>query len=117
MYNLITNTDNQWNSVLDKPLYVKDVQGYWTCTSDGDNKLGFFAAVETNQGWWIRHCIVEDGIGLCVVGSDYNEPAPWGIGDVTYWINIPFFPLSCKHKNMTRSDGLDKCLDCGARNY
>ncbi len=23
----------------------------------------------------------------------------------------------CKHENITRSDGLDECLDCGARNY
>lgn len=23
----------------------------------------------------------------------------------------------CQHKNITRSDGLDECLDCGARNY
>lgn len=23
----------------------------------------------------------------------------------------------CKHKNITRSDGLDECLDCGVKNY
>ena len=23
----------------------------------------------------------------------------------------------CKHENITRSDGLDECLDCSARNY
>ena len=24
---------------------------------------------------------------------------------------------SCKHENIIREDGLDECLDCGARNY
>jgi len=26
-------------------------------------------------------------------------------------------PKKCKHKNITMSDGLSECLDCGVRNY
>lgn len=111
------NKNNHWHSVIDKPLYNKDKHENWVCTLDGDNENGFIAAVETNEGWWIRHCVIEDEIGLCVVGSDYNEPAPWSIEDVLYWINFPFFPPACKHENITRSDGLDECLDCRTRNY
>ena len=25
--------------------------------------------------------------------------------------------IQCEHKNVTREDGLDECLDCGTRNY
>ena len=72
-----------WHSVEDRPLFTKDERGRWVCTEDGDGD--FIAAVETNEGWWTRHCVVEDEIGLCVVGDDYNEPAGWSLEDVTHW--------------------------------
>lgn len=83
---------NVWISVDDRPLYTIDENGNWTCTEDGCNE--FIAAVpygdtrrpnETNL-WWIRHCVVEDCRGLCVVGDDDNEPAGWQLEQVVYWI-------------------------------
>ncbi len=83
-----------WISVEERPLFTKDENGNWTCTEDGDKE--FIAAVpyadskrpdETNL-WWIRHCVVEDAIGLCVVGDDDNEPAGWQLEDVVYWMPL-----------------------------
>lgn len=76
-----------WNSVLHYPLYTLDKNGFWQCTEDGEGD--FLAAVETNEGWWIRHCVIEDEIGLCIVYDDYNEPAPWSLNDVSYWSKLP----------------------------
>jgi hypothetical protein len=70
-----------WISVEDRPLVEHDV-----LTEDGMNE--FLAAVPTNKGWWIRHCVFEDN-SLCVVGDDYNEYAGWEITDVTHWQPIP----------------------------
>ena len=87
-----------WISVDDRPLFTKDDKGNRTCTEDGGKE--FIAAVpyadskrpnETNL-WWIRHCVVEDGIGLCVVGDDDNEPAGWQIEDIVYWMPWPAPP-------------------------
>ena len=77
----VLSTD--WYSVEDRPLFTKDERGYWVCTEDGEGE--FIAALKTNKGWWIRHCVVEDETGLCVVGDDYNEPAGWNLEDVTHW--------------------------------
>ena len=81
-----------WISVEERPLFTKDEKGNWTCTEDGDKE--FIAAVpyvdkkrpEEINLWWIRHCVVEDAIGLCVVGDDDNEPAGWQLEDVTHWM-------------------------------
>ena len=76
-------------------------KGNWTCTEDGDKE--FIAAVpyadskrpdETNL-WWIRHCVVEDEIGLCVVGDDDNEPAGWQLENVVYWM-LWVAPPACR---------------------
>ena len=81
-----------WISVDERPLFTKDENGNWMCTEDGDKE--FIAAVpyadkkrpDENNLWWIRHCVVEDAIGLCVVGDDYNEPAGWSLENVAYWM-------------------------------
>lgn len=80
-----------WHSVVDRPLYTKDERGHWVCTEDGNNE--FIAALPYNDKkrpnedlWWIRHCVVEDVYGLCVVGDDCNEPAGWELEDVTHWM-------------------------------
>jgi hypothetical protein len=40
---------------------------------DGDRE--FLAAVPLqNDCWWIRHCVIEDRLGLMVVGDDDPEP-------------------------------------------
>lgn len=89
-----------WHSVEDRPLFTKDERGNWTCTEDGDGE--FIAALPYNDRkrpneelWWIRHCVVEDGIGLCVVGDNDNEPAGWNLEDVTHWMPMPS-PPDCR---------------------
>jgi hypothetical protein len=78
-----------WHAASERPLFeLKD--GYWITTEDGAEP--FLAAVHTNKGWWVRHCVIEDGIGLCVVGDDDNEPAGWDMGDVEYWMPLPLPP-------------------------
>ena len=83
-----------WHSVEDRPLYTKDERGNWTCTEDGDNE--FIAALPYNDSkrpneelWWIRHCVVVDETGLCVVTDDDTEPAGWNLEDVTHWMPMP----------------------------
>lgn len=92
---------NDWHSVEDRPLYTKDEHGNLVCTEDGDGE--FIAAVPYNDGkrpnedlWWIRHCVVEDEVGLCVVGDDDNEPAGWSLEDITHWRQMPSPPYCSK---------------------
>lgn len=83
-----------WVSVKDKPLFTKDAKGNWKCTEEGNGE--FWAAIPYNDHKqpdkrdlvWIRHCVVEDGIGLCVVGDTDNEPAGYQLEDVVYYIPI-----------------------------
>ena len=89
-----------WHSVEDRPLFTKDERGYWICTEDGDGE--FIAALPYNDSkrpnedlWWVRHCVVEDETGLCVVGDDDNEPAGWELEDVTHWMPMPS-PPACR---------------------
>jgi len=84
----------EWISVKDRPLFTEDGRGNWICTDDGDAE--FIAAVpykDTERPnetlWWIKHCVVEDAIGLCIVGDFYNELAGWLLDDVTHWMPIP----------------------------
>lgn len=97
----IDAAENKWISVDERPLFTKDEKGIWTCTEDGDGE--FFAAVPYNdvkrpkeELWWIRHCVVEDEIGLCVVGDDDIEPAGWDLEDVTHWMPLPKSPIESK---------------------
>lgn len=90
---------HEWISVDDRPLFTVDEKGHWTCTEDGTND--FIAALQyedlerPNQVlWWIHHCVVEDGIGLCIVGDDSNEPAGWELECVTHWKPFPSPPKS-----------------------
>lgn len=82
----------KWVSVKDKPLYINTPLG-WECTEAGNHP--FLAAVEVHDNktgkdfWWIHHCVVEDGIGLCIVGDDDNEPAGWELQDIEFYIPIP----------------------------
>lgn len=80
-------TLDEWIRVEDRPLFIIDENGNWTCTKDGNQEI--IAAVETNKGWWIKHCIIEDAIGLCVVGDMDNEPAGWDMTDITHWMPLP----------------------------
>lgn len=76
----------EWISVNKRPLYEKTTSG-WQCTEDGDKE--FLAAIKESSGWWIRHCVVEDRTGLCVVGDAENEPAGYELEDVQYWMPLP----------------------------
>ena len=83
-----------WVSVEDRPLFTKDEKGIWTCTEDGDKP--FIAAVPYNDSkrptetnlWWIMPCIVEDNVGLCVIGDEENTPAGWQLEDVVYFKHL-----------------------------
>lgn len=77
--------ESRWISVKDRPLVNKTERG-WVSTEDGDNE--FLAAVELTNGWWIKHCVLEDEIGLCVVGDSENEPAGYLIEDVLFYQHI-----------------------------
>lgn len=88
-----------WVSVEDKPLYTKDANGNWICTEEGDTE--FIAAVPykdkfDKEHWWIHHCVVEDRIGLCVVGDGDNEKAGWELEDVTHYHPLPQTPNNNK---------------------
>lgn len=76
-----------WISVKDSPLVFFDEHNRWEATKDGMSD--FMAAVPLRDGtWWIKHCILEDEIGLCVIGEDDNEVAGWTIEDVTHYMKI-----------------------------
>lgn len=85
--------NNGWISVEDKPLFTVDENGHWLCTEDGEGD--FMAAVpyydnkKNKDLWWIRHCVIEEETGLCIVGDDYNEPAGWSLEHVTHWQPLP----------------------------
>ena len=88
---------DRWVKVSDKPLFTIDEKGNWECTDDGNCE--FIAAVPytdtrepSKTKWWIRHCIVEDIAGLCVVTDDDTEKAGWELSDVTHWQPLPTAP-------------------------
>ena len=88
---------DRWVKVSERPLYVIDDKGNWECTEDGNGE--FIAAVpytvtreQSKTKWWIRHCIVEDRIGLCVVTDDDTEKAGWELSDVIYYQPLPTPP-------------------------
>lgn len=88
--------DDGWISVEDAPLFIETKDG-WECTDAAENE--FWAALEyTNKNypdkvfWWIHRCVVEDEIGLCVVGDMDNEPAGWTLKDVTHYMPIKLTP-------------------------
>ena len=88
---------DKWVSVKDAPLFTTDDKGYWICTEAGDKE--FIAAVPYKDSrkpneelWWIRHCIIEDKVGLCVVGENDNELAGWNMSDVVFYQPLPAPP-------------------------
>lgn len=83
-----------WISVEDRPLFTIDENGHWVCTEDGDKEFIAAVACEEPSGikWWIRHCVVEDSVGLCIVGDYENEPAGYMLSDVTHWQPLPTPP-------------------------
>jgi hypothetical protein len=95
-----------WVSVEEKPLITKDKNGYWTCTEDGDKE--FIAALPYTEKqkdgtykdkWWIRHCVILDKIGLCIVGDDVDDyQAGWEIEDITHYQPLPA-PPNVNNKN------------------
>ncbi len=76
----------EWIDVNERPLITMEGEN-WVCTDDGDKP--FIAAIETNKGWWIRLCVMEDRVGLCVMGDDDNEPAGWDVKDVQFYMHLP----------------------------
>lgn len=82
--------EDKWISVETQPLV--DEKGY--CTENGIKE--FIAAVPfESKGvdkWWIRHCVIEDVLGLSVVGDCDNELAGWQVEDVTHYQILPSPP-------------------------
>ena len=91
---------SEWISVEDKPLYTKDDNGNLTCTEEGNSE--FIAAVPTNTGWWIRHCVVEDS-GLAVVGDCDNDVAGWELEDISHYFLLP--KLNVELKSSPKGEG------------
>lgn len=86
----------EWIDVKERPLVTYNDKGHWECTEDGDNGIGFIAAIPYfNHGkpgenfWWIKHCVIEDEMGLCVVGDDENVPAGYLTSDITHYFHLP----------------------------
>lgn len=76
----------EWIPVSERPLYITTEKG-WEVTKDGEGE--FWAAVPISDNtWWIKHCVVEDEIGLCVVCNDDTETAGFTLEDVTHFIPI-----------------------------
>lgn len=89
-------TEDKWIRVEDRPLVTRE-EKEWVCTDDGSKP--FIAALQYNDStqpgkelWWIHHCVIEDQVGLCIVGEDENTPAGWQIEDVTHWQKLPSPP-------------------------
>lgn len=87
---------NRWVKVEDVPLVIYSGNN-WQTTDAGSRE--FIAALQyedlTKPGkllWWIRHCVIEDNIGLCIVGDDENTPAGWDMRDVTHYQPLPSPP-------------------------
>lgn len=81
-----------WISVKERPLVING-DHYWQCTEDGSKE--FMAAVpysDTNKPgqllWWIRYCLIEDEVGLCVIGDTENESCGWEVDHVEYWMPV-----------------------------
>ncbi len=92
------NNSGQWISVVDAPLFINTEFG-WECTEAGNGE--FWAAVPYNDSTkpdkkdlcWIHRCVVEDGVGLCIVGDEENTPAGWQLEDVVFYMPIKLPPL------------------------
>lgn len=85
--NKIHQQPTEWIPVRARPLY-KTTRNGWEVTEDGEGE--FWAAVPLDDGtWWIKHCVVEDEIGLCVVCNDDTETAGFTLEDVTHFIPLP----------------------------
>ena len=89
-------SEDGWISVEDAPLFIETKDG-WECTDAAEDE--FWAAIEYTDNrypdkvfWWIHRCVVEDEIGLCVVGDMDNEPAGWTLKDVTHYMPIKLTP-------------------------
>ena len=97
----LDNLSDGWIPITERPLYTMDEKGRWTCTEDGDRQ--FLAAIPYCDKrepeeilWWIRHCVIVDEVGLCVVGDDVNEPAGWDLEAITHWQPLPQPPQETK---------------------
>lgn len=101
---LLNNNSDGWISTEDKPLVSycsgQDYDGkehkMWQVNEGVPDE--FLAALEVCDKignithWWIRHCVIEDETGLCVVGDDENVPAGWQITDVEFYRPLPPSP-------------------------
>jgi hypothetical protein len=90
-----TLQEDEWISVDDKPLVTSENGRWWVNEGVPDE---FLAAVEVHNNktnkdyWWIRHCAILDGLGLCIVTDDDHEPAGWQISDVLFYQPLPSPP-------------------------
>lgn len=92
----------RWVKASDKPLFhyeEREGKKWWVMNDDAPDE--FIGAVEVEvknnktgktYWWWKRHCIIEEGRGLCVVTDDDTEPAGWEMDDIEYYIPFPSNP-------------------------
>lgn len=91
----IINDADRWISVKDKPLIHQNNLGWEVNKGVPDEFLAALRVTNKIDGktsWWIRHCVIEDETGLCVVGDDENEPCGWQITDIEFYQPIPLPP-------------------------
>ena len=90
------STQKEWISVKEKPLY-ESVEGddfILTNAAEGEfiGAVPVFNNVTKETSWEVHHYVIEDEVGLCVVGEDGNEPAGWGVEDIELYMPIPKLP-------------------------
>jgi hypothetical protein len=82
-----TKQNQNWISVKASPLFTIINDQRWECTEAGEKE--FLAAIRLNNDeWWIKHCVIEDQVGLMVVGETDNEPAGFDLSDIEFYSHI-----------------------------
>lgn len=87
-----TETKQEWISVEDRPLISQTKLGWEVNEGVPDEFIGALEVFDNKKNtsyWWIRHCIIIDEVGLCVMSDDDYEPCGWQISDITYWQPMP----------------------------
>lgn len=89
-----------WLDVDKDPLVVFDEEGNWEATKLGTETSEFLIAVPTNtdEGWWIARCILEDEVGLVEIMDGCTQGCGYDLKDVAFWKPIDHTELNKLYK-------------------